>query len=169
VIVIPEGGALEAGQPPDIATPDEPPVATPDETPDEPLPEDGIAPVDATPLDGLPVAALEPVDGGMDPDVNPVPLLVVPVLVAPLLVPPLGAPVVNTGWRFPLMLLDAPACCKQRDGQTLPYRNVPRNCRARARLATYLQQTHDAFRHASSVKKTCRRRAPLPVSRQENK
>jgi hypothetical protein len=85
VIVIPEGGALDAAQLPGIV-PEEPPVATPDEPLPLPLPEDGIAPVDATPLDGRPVVALEPVDGGRDPDVNPVPLLV------PLLVPPLAAP-----------------------------------------------------------------------------
>jgi hypothetical protein len=77
VIVIPVGGALDAGQLPAVVTPDEPPVATPDEP--LPLPEDdAIAPVDATPLDGLPVAEPEPVDGDMVPDVTPVPLLVPP-------------------------------------------------------------------------------------------
>jgi hypothetical protein len=90
-MVIPEGAALDTAQLPVVAPPDEPPVATPDEplvaTPDEPpplLPEDDIAPVDDPPLDGLPVATLEPVDGAMDPDVEPVPLLVAP-LVVPLL------------------------------------------------------------------------------------
>ena len=100
VIVIPEGGALGAGQLPDVATPDEPPLATPDEpplvTPEEPpppLPEGGVAPVEDPPFDGLPVATPEPVDGGMDPDVNTVPLLVAPLLVAP----PLVAPLLNEG------------------------------------------------------------------------
>jgi hypothetical protein len=73
VIVIPEGGALDAGQPPDVGIPDEPPVATPDELP----PEDDIAPVDEPPLDGLPVEEpeREPADADDDPEVNPVPLL----------------------------------------------------------------------------------------------
>jgi len=81
---------LAAGQLPDVAAPDEPPLATPDE-PLPLLPEDGVVPVDDPPLDGLPVAVptLDPVDGGMDPDVNPVPLLVAPPLVAPLPVAPL--------------------------------------------------------------------------------
>jgi hypothetical protein len=90
-MVIPEGAALDTAQLPVVEPPDEPPVATPDEplvaTPDEPpplLPEDDIAPVDDPPLDGLPVTAPEPVVGDMDPDVNPVPLLVDPLLVDPL-------------------------------------------------------------------------------------
>src|SRR5260370_33628251 len=75
VIVIPEGGALDAGQLPGIATPDEPPVATPDEPLPLPLPLDVIAPVDDPPLDGLPVAAIGPVHGSLDPDMKAVPLL----------------------------------------------------------------------------------------------
>jgi hypothetical protein len=74
VIVIPEGGALDAGQPPDVGIPDEPPVATPDEP--EPPPEDDIAP-DEPPLDGLPAEEpeREPADADDDPEVTPVPLL----------------------------------------------------------------------------------------------
>jgi hypothetical protein len=77
VIVIPEGAALDTAQLPDVPTPDEPPS------------ENCIAPVDEPPVDGRPVAAPEPVVGDMDPDVNPVPLLVDPLLVDPLLVDPL--------------------------------------------------------------------------------
>ena len=73
VIVIPEGGALDAAQPPEVAIPDEPPVATPDEPPLE----DDIAPVDEPPLDGLPVEEpeREPADADDDPEIDAVPLL----------------------------------------------------------------------------------------------
>jgi hypothetical protein len=104
VTVFPEGGALDAGQPPVVVTPDEPPVATPDEPPPEPPPEDGIAPVDEAPLDGLPVdePELEPVDGGDDPERDTVPLLLP--LSVPVLAPPpnsgRGAEVLARSWPW---------------------------------------------------------------------